>query len=203
MSDYKEAVILECNFGGAATNICCLGHYALTDDRFSKLMNGHHRLRHAFELMTGKDTGSGDNEPDEIAMIFVEFALLNRARFACGQKFNFHRYYKYVEEDEETKLDIVDFLDKDLKYVEGLLAKCNTEQATKMKGQVSRWLATVPGQGNNHGEPVMGEKEFDDNDEDDDDDDDGGEDDDDDDYDMRSEEDSNGGEDPILILPDD
>ena len=145
---YTEAVVISCNFGEAPTNVCCLGLLAFSDEKFAQLLRTNNRLCRAFNLMTCKDTDVKDSELDEVdraCMVFVEYALLNRARFACAQKWNFKENYSSVQEDAETTENVRKCLDMELEYVEGLLHRCNSDDAMKMKAQVARWLSVVPG----------------------------------------------------------
>jgi len=147
---YTPAVEISCDFGDAPTNECCLGQLAYTDEKFAELLPTNGRLRRAFHSMTCHESGVKSNEVDEVDrayMVFVEYALLNRARFACTQKWNFAENYRSVQEDEETTLAIVKCLDMELKYIESLLHRCNSEDAMKIKVKVEHWLSIVPGQG--------------------------------------------------------
>ena len=156
---YTPAVKISCNFGDAPTNVCCLGQLAYSDEKFAELLQTNDRLRRAFNLMTCQDTDVKSNELDEVDrayMVFVEYALLNRARFACTQKGNFTENYHSVQEDEETTLAMVKCLDMELKYIESLLHRCNSEEAMKMKVKVAHWLSIVPGQGQGDDDEMEG-----------------------------------------------
>ena len=149
-TQYTEAVVISCNFGEAATNVCCLGLLAFSDEKFAHLLRTNDRLHRAFKKMTCKDGEEQDGELDEVDrayMVFVEYALLNRARFACAQKWNFQENYRWVQEDAETKQNVKKCLDMELEYIGSLLHRCNSYDATKMKAQVARWLSVVPGPG--------------------------------------------------------
>lgn len=142
-STYKEAVILDYDCGEATLHICCLEHLGHFDSEFKDCLDNNELIRKVFKSLTDEsDHAEQFNEASGIAKIYIEHALLNRARFACTQKLVLSEFHKYIP-SEELKQAIRQKVDDELEYVSKLLRRLSGDKIEHMKNMISHWLSFV------------------------------------------------------------
>ena len=140
---YQQAAVIPF-IGRTRKTFCCLQHLAYSDEEFVGYLNSNPRLRRAFDLIANDDNEAicmADlDEADEVAVLFVEYALRNRARFAVIQKAAAVRYIDEFQEDDQAKQAVMESVDSELNYASRLLRRLVSNGAKFAKGRVMHWL---------------------------------------------------------------
>jgi len=143
---HRKAVVVDCDCGGAPHTLCCLDHLACADEQFLKIMKANDNLSRAFRTITKNDNTPFSklhlNDADQVSVLFVECAILNRAHFACKQKCVFKNHFHSFRESEgaPSKDAVQKHLDIDLECVSKLLRRLDSDDATSAKKEVAFWL---------------------------------------------------------------
>jgi len=125
---YRAAVVMDCDYGGIPHVLCCLDHLAYTDGEFATKLNNNPDMLRLFQLLTNKHDDRPVstlrlNKADGMAALFIEFALLNRARFACVQKGVFADHHSSIVDNsivdnDTTKEAMHKWIGIELKYID-------------------------------------------------------------------------------------
>jgi hypothetical protein len=124
-----------------------LEQLCLFDQDFERRLNASNRLRAIFERITGPgDPILHETVQDDCAMLYIEHALLNRARFACTQKYNFVvRYDDIPYESIQNTAEI--YFNSELEYLSTLLVRLETPDMLEAKSNIKHLLVCRLGGG--------------------------------------------------------
>lgn len=143
---YRAVTVVpyEC-IGSTRQKTCCLGQLQWVDKDFESRLKAHGCLQHVFDKMTaqpGQDTSRvEDFYSDEVIKLsteFLEFGLMNRARFACEQKKELARSQEWIT--EATKSEVISLVNEELEYASMLLERFNSPKASELKMTVQAFL---------------------------------------------------------------
>jgi hypothetical protein len=142
-NQYKEARIVFYNCGEKEQNVCCLEKMVASDKDFEKSVKANDRLRNILATTTSPGCSPHQksvlDETEPMAILFIEHALLNRARFACSQKYKLHRSYsdlpsRMIQRAAEYRVN------SELQYVSVLLKRFDSPNILEAKACVSEML---------------------------------------------------------------
>jgi hypothetical protein len=128
----------------------------LSDEEFESHLKTNDHLQRVFQTTVSEwesssmEDGETDSvssqgidrdmsETDHIAMLYIEHALLNRARFACGQKYLLSMRFKHISSNELKHL-VKEAANKELTYVSELLKNFKSPDIEHARDRVLHWL---------------------------------------------------------------
>jgi hypothetical protein len=140
---YKGLEIVYYDCGEKKQKTSCLKQMGASDQSFEKSLKANDRLRNILETTTSPgcspELKSTLDATEPIAILYIEHSLLNRARFACTQKYHLYLSYNDIPTGK-IQSDVERRDDSELQYISSLLERFESPDILEAKALVSGWL---------------------------------------------------------------
>jgi hypothetical protein len=143
-NEYKGLEIVFYDCGEKKQKTSCLKQMGASDQSFEKSLKTNDRLRNILETTTSPGCTPHQKSvldaTEPIAILYIEHSLLNRARFACSQKYHLYLSYNDIPSGK-IQCDVERRVDSELLYVSSLLERFESSpEILEAKALVSGWL---------------------------------------------------------------